>query len=296
MEFVKTSQFIQTEMYLKAINSTKSDNHHDVCDENFDEAHASDGLRIQTSSAAASTSLLSSSSSLAVPDHTILIMPIHQKICQILIDFLIQTNYNYHEQQHHRARIDTGITDVDDSNISQDTDRFHFYSNSISDTSTPTISDADADAAIVKIALIGAGCCAIPAYLLSTQSYHHHYHHYSNPQQQQYYSPLPPHHHHNHPHQQQKLQFSIDAIEPEAQILDIATKYFGINFDNTYLTKHVMDGTSFLKAAISLKESKSSSSVSSSSYDVIVVDAFSNQSSVDDDHTTDSSSHHIIGR
>jgi hypothetical protein len=288
MEFVKTSQFIQTEMYLKVMNSTKSDNHHD-----------------------ASSSLLSS---LAVPDHTILIMPIHQKICQILIDFLIQTNHNYHELHHHRARIDSGITDDDDdSNNIHDTDNYHFYSNSISDTSTPTI-NAAADTAIVKIALIGAGCCAIPAYLLSTQSYQQHHHHHSNPpppHQQQHHQQQQHHHHHqqqhhqqqqHHHHQQQQqqqqlnLQFSIDAIEPEAQILDIATKYFGINFDNTYLTKHVMDGTSFLKAAISVKESKLSSSVSSSSYDVIVVDAFSNQSSVDDDHTTDSSSHHIIGR
>jgi hypothetical protein len=255
MEFVKTSHFIQTEMHLKVMNSTKSVNHHVECDENFDEASTSDAIRIQSSSTSSSTS-----SSLAVPDHTTLIMPIHQKICHILIDFLTQTNHNYHS-----------CVSNDDNNFRHDTTST-FTSSSSTALTAPTV-------AVVRIALIGAGCCAIPAYLLSTHSQR-------DTDNQQ------------HPHQhQQYLRFSIDAIEPEAEILDIATKYFGINFDNTYLTKYVMDGLSFLKAAISVGKikSSSSSSVPSSSYDVIVVDAFSNQCNVEN-HFATSSSQHIKGK
>lgn len=244
MEFVKTSHFIQTEMHLKVMNSTKSVSHHVECDENFDEASTSDAIRIQSSS--------STLSSLAVPDHTTLIMPIHQKICHILIDFLTQTNHIYHS-----------CISNDDNNFRHDTTST-FTSSSTALTAPTT--------AVVRIALIGAGCCAIPAYLLSTHSQRD----TDNKQRP---------HQYEHQHQQY-LRFSFDAIEPEAQILDIATKYFGINFDNTYLTKHVMDGLSFLKAAIS---------VPSSSYDVIVVDAFSNQCSVDN-HFAASSSHHIKGK
>ena len=257
MEFVKTSHFIQTEMHLKVMNSTKSVNHHVECDENFDEASTSDAIRIQSSS--------STSSSLAVPDHTTLIMPIHQKICHILIDFLTQTNHIYHS-----------CISNDDNNFRHDT------TSSPSPLSSSSTALTAATAAVVRIALIGAGCCAIPAYLLSTHSQRD-----TDNQQRP--------HQYEHQHQQY-LRFSIDAIEPEAEILDIATKYFGINFDNTYLTKHVMDGLSFLKAAISVGKIKpsSSSSVPSSNYDVIVVDAFSNQSSVEN-HFAASSSHHIKG-
>jgi hypothetical protein len=247
MEFVKTSHFIQTEMHLKVMNSTKSVNHQ--CDENFDEASTSDAIRVQSSS---------TSSSLAVPDHTTLIMPIHQKICHILIDFLTQTNHNYHS-----------CVSNDDNNFRHDTTSTFTSSSPLSSSSTALTAST---AAVVRIALIGAGCCAIPAYLLSKHSQRD-----TNNQQRP--------HQYEHQHQQY-LRFSFDAIEPEAQILDIATKYFGINFDNTYLTKHVMDGLSFLKAAIS---------VPSSSYDVIVVDAFSNQSSVEN-HFAASSSHHIKGK
>ena len=86
MEFVKTSHFIQTEMHLKVMNSTKSVNHHVECDENFDEASTSDAIRSQSSS--------STSTSLAVPDHTTLIMPIHQKICHIQWNTLHRTFLN----------------------------------------------------------------------------------------------------------------------------------------------------------------------------------------------------------
>jgi len=54
MEFVQTSHFIQTEMHLKVMNSTKSVNHHVECDENFDEASTSDAIRIQSSSSTSS--------------------------------------------------------------------------------------------------------------------------------------------------------------------------------------------------------------------------------------------------
>jgi hypothetical protein len=84
-----------------------------------------------------------------------------------------------------------------------------------------------------RVAVIGAGCCALPAFLLS----------YSN-----------------------SLVLTVDAVEPEPAVIEVAEKYFGMVFDKERgLSKHLLDGASFLESAATSKER----------YDLIVVDAFS---------------------
>lgn len=92
----------------------------------------------------------------------------------------------------------------------------------------------------MRVAMIGAGGCVLPSHLLQATA------------QVAEQSPLP------HP----KLR--IDAVEPDADVLMAAERFFGAKFDSESLVRRQTDGISFLSAA----------NQQGATFDLVVLDAF----------------------
>ena len=151
----------------------------------------------------------------------------------------------------------------------------------------------------LNVAVIGAGCCALPAFLL-TQWHSNNNTSSSNINE----------HNGNTTSEVAHGYLHIDAVDPEEEVLQVAEQYFGIQFDNdddvtavgidgnsnsnatnasadvdadadtdvsreysasnnSTLIKHVTDGCTFLTA----------SSLKSKKFDILIVDAFANADS-----------------
>lgn len=131
-----------------------------------------------------------------------------------------------------------------------------------------------------RVAVIGAGCCALPAYLLmhdSSSGIEDKFNERGgssggDPTVSRSWSST---------RSPFKDQLAVHAVEPCAEVLDAAEKFFGIHFDLHRLVKHVETGSQYLRGAVGVQCSIASEGKDEGMmegqhryHDVIIIDAF----------------------
>mmetsp|Transcript_14015 Transcript_14015/g.23336 ORF Transcript_14015/g.23336 Transcript_14015/m.23336 type:complete len:765 (-) Transcript_14015:26-2320(-) len=234
------------------------------------------------------------------PDHSVLTLPVHQRIGEIVLQYLVKGK---------ESNPSLNISDCgSSSSSSNDNFRQTAISNGVRRSKNSSLSSScgfsdndicsSTDSRSVDIFVIGAGGCALPAYLrthLSTVSYNCSGTSTSNIFTRIDSAPsasgnFPP-------------QVTIHAVEPEEEILAIAERFFGVEFEdgsddadafdngsggrdgllNTIrIKKYVTDGVSFLTdIATNSRDTAGNDSVK-----VVIIDAY-DAVSVSDMSTSD---------